>query len=56
MPKRPARATVSAPAAGIATNRNAELLAAFATHLATRPAHTRDAYVRDLAQLAAQAG
>ncbi|HEY5309234.1 MAG TPA: site-specific integrase, partial [Casimicrobiaceae bacterium] len=53
MPKRPARVPASAPGA---TNRNAALLADFATHLATRPAHTRDAYVRDLAQLAAQAG
>jgi integrase/recombinase XerC len=35
---------------------NAELLSAFATHLATRPAHTRDAYQRDMAQLAALAG
>jgi len=35
---------------------NAGLLQAFATHLATRPAHTRDAYVRDVARLAAAAG
>ncbi|MEO8751110.1 MAG: tyrosine-type recombinase/integrase [Casimicrobiaceae bacterium] len=35
---------------------NAALLNAFATHLATRPRHTRDAYVRDVAQLAAAAG
>ena len=35
---------------------NSELLAAFATHLATRPTHTRDAYRRDMAQLAALAG
>lgn len=35
---------------------NAALLAQFATHLATRPAHTRDAYLRDVAQLAAAAG
>jgi len=32
------------------------LLDAFAAHLATRPAHTRDAYLGDLRQLAAQAG
>jgi integrase/recombinase XerC len=35
---------------------NARLLQAFATHLATRPAHTRDAYVRDVARLATAAG
>ena len=35
---------------------NAQLLQAFATHLATRPAHTRDAYVRDVARLATAAG
>ena len=35
---------------------NSKLQAAFATHLATRPAHTRDAYMRDLAQLSALAG
>jgi integrase/recombinase XerC len=56
MPKRPARAPASAPDASVATTLNAELLSGFATHLATRPAHTRDAYVRDLAQLAAHAG
>ena len=35
---------------------NAQLLQSFATHLATRPAHTRDAYVRDVARLAMAAG
>jgi len=35
---------------------NAQLLQAFATHLATRPAHTREAYVRDVARLATAAG
>jgi integrase/recombinase XerC len=35
---------------------NARLLRAFATHLATRPPHTRDAYVRDVARLATAAG
>ena len=35
---------------------NAALLDAFARHLATRPAHTRDAYLRDVGQLAAAAG
>ena len=40
----------------VAAIRNAELLEAFATHLATHAAHTRDAYVRDLARLAALAG
>jgi integrase/recombinase XerC len=52
VPKRP----VAAPRTSVAGNRNAALLEAFATHLATRPAHTRDAYMRDLGQLAAQAG
>jgi len=52
VPKRP----VAAPPASVAGIHNAALLEAFATHLATRPAHTRDAYVRDLGQLAAQAG
>ena len=52
MPKRP----VAAPRTSVAGNHNAALLEAFATHLATRPAHTRDAYMRDLGQLAAQAG
>ncbi len=56
MPKRPARASAPASDRNAASARNAEFLAAFATHLATRPAHTRDAYVRDLAQLAAQVG
>jgi integrase/recombinase XerC len=35
---------------------NAAVLAAFATHLATRPAHTRNAYLRDVTQLALAAG
>jgi integrase/recombinase XerC len=52
VPKRPA----AAPDPTVAGIRNAELLEAFATHLATRSAHTRDAYMRDMAQLAAQAG
>ena len=52
MPKRPAAAHDPA----VAGTQNAELLEAFATHLAPRPAHTRDAYVRDLAHLAALAG
>ena len=34
----------------------AALLGAFATHLAPRPAHTRNAYLRDVAQLLAMAG
>ena len=52
MPKRPA----AVPTPGAAGSHNALLLGAFATHLATQPAHTRDAYLRDLRQLAAQAG
>ena len=56
MPKRPARNSESTADAGATTNRNAELLEAFAANLATRPAHTRDAYVGDLTHLAAQAG
>ena len=52
MPKRRA----AAPDPTAAGNHHAELLDAFATHLATRPAHTRDAYMGDMAQLAAQAG
>ncbi|MFO1315331.1 MAG: tyrosine recombinase XerC [Burkholderiales bacterium] len=35
---------------------NAPLLAAFARHLGAQPAHTRDAYLRDVTQLAAAAG
>ena len=35
---------------------NADLLQAFATHLSTRPRHTRDAYLRDVVRLAAAAG
>jgi integrase/recombinase XerC len=56
MSKRPARTSAPASDRSAVSVRNAELLAAFATNLATRAAHTRDAYVRDLAQLAAQAG
>jgi integrase/recombinase XerC len=56
MPKRPARSFAPAPDRSVASARNAEFVAAFATHLAMHPAHTRDAYVRDLAQLAVQAG
>jgi integrase/recombinase XerC len=52
VPKR----TASVPDRGTIAKPNAELLSAFATHLATRPAHTRDAYLRDMAQLAALAG
>ena len=33
-----------------------DLLDAFATHLAARPAHTRNAYRRDVAQLLSMAG
>ena len=56
MPKRPAPESALAHNRTVAGTRNAKLLEAFATHLATRPAHTRDAYLRDLAQLAALAG
>ena len=52
MSKRPA----AAPDPPVAENANTRLLEAFATHLATRPPHTRAAYARDLAQLAALAG
>ena len=41
--------------AGVAAGHRA-LLGAFATHLAARPAHTRNAYLRDVAQLLAMAG
>ena len=41
--------TVVAPPPRSDTARNAALLDAFATHLATRPAHTRDAYLARLA-------
>jgi integrase/recombinase XerC len=51
MPKRPAPVAIRA---GAGTH-NAKLLDAFATHLAIRPPHTRDAYLRDLSQLAALA-
>jgi integrase/recombinase XerC len=50
VPKRPAL-----PPAAVG-KKNAQLLSAFATHVATRPAHTQDAYLRDVAQLAALAG
>jgi integrase/recombinase XerC len=46
----------AAPDLPVAEGRNAALLSSFETHLATRPAHTRDAYLRDLNQLAALAG
>jgi integrase/recombinase XerC len=52
MPKRPTAAPD--PIAG--STGNLKLLQAFASHLATRAAHTRDAYLRDLAQLIALAG
>ena len=48
--------TVVAPPPKSDTARNTALLDAFAAHLATRPAHTRDAYLGDLRQLAAHAG
>jgi integrase/recombinase XerC len=50
LPERPARPPT------VADSHNARLLSEFAAHLATRPAHTRDAYARDLSQLAALAG
>ena len=40
----------------VPTAANAALLAAFASHLATRPAHTRNAYLRDVGRLATAAG
>ncbi len=46
----------AAPEREVLADVNAKLLNAFATHLATRPAHTRDAYLRDMARLAALAG
>ena len=47
-----AKATVSdrAVAGGVAPT-HAKAFEAFARHLATRPAHTRNAYLRDVAQL-----
>ena len=51
-----AKRIVAAPPPKSEAARNAALLDAFATHLATRPAHTRDAYLSDLRQLAAYAG
>jgi len=44
------------PATAALLPANAALLDAFATHLAGRPAHTRDAYVRDATALARLAG
>jgi integrase/recombinase XerC len=38
------------------TNPNAQLVLRYADHLATRPAHTRKAYLRDVASLATLAG
>ncbi|MEO8755877.1 MAG: site-specific integrase, partial [Casimicrobiaceae bacterium] len=46
----PARHDTPAPSAA-----NTALLEAFARHLGTRPAHTRNAYLRDVGQLAAAA-
>ena len=65
MPKRPAltpapdAASKRTGAPSVPTGaavRNAELLETFATHLATRPEHTRNAYMRDMGQLAVLAG
>jgi integrase/recombinase XerC len=50
--KRPAEV----PDTPASSSPNAALLQAFATHLSTRPRHTRDAYLRDVGQLAAAAG
>jgi integrase/recombinase XerC len=52
MPTRP----TAAPDPPVTDERNAVLLAAFTTHLATRAAHTREAYLRDVSRLAALAG
>jgi integrase/recombinase XerC len=52
MPKRPA----ADPATSLATAPNLALLESFAGSLSTRPAHTRDAYLRDASRLAAMAG
>ena len=52
MSKRPA----AAPETTVGESQNAALVAAFATHLATRPAHTRNAYLRDLNLLVVLAG
>ena len=52
MPKRPT--ADSAPS--LASHPNLALLESFAGSLSTRPAHTRDAYLRDVSQLAAMAG
>jgi integrase/recombinase XerC len=45
-----------APGPDAASAGNAALQDAFARHLASRPAHTREAYLRDVAQLFALAG
>jgi integrase/recombinase XerC len=52
MPKRLAAAATPTPVSGP----NAAVLDAFATFLATRPPHTRDAYLRDATRLAELAG
>ena len=52
MPSRPA----AAPSPTLPESRTPELLAAFASHLGTRPEHTREAYLRDLGQVATLAG
>ena len=52
VPKRPA----AAPHRLLPQAATPHCCEAFATHLATRPPHTRDAYVRDVAQLGALAG
>jgi len=46
----------AARASGVPSAGNAALLDAFALHLAARPAHTRNAYLRDVAQLLEMAG
>ncbi|MEO8344284.1 MAG: tyrosine recombinase XerC [Betaproteobacteria bacterium] len=46
----------AAPETTVAGGPNAAFVAAFATHLATRPEHTRNAYLRDLNLLVALAG
>src|SRR5690349_15812366 len=45
----------TAVAPGTLPNANAELIAAFSLNLATRAAHTRSAYLRDVAKLCALA-
>jgi integrase/recombinase XerC len=49
-------ATTAPRAPAILTVEHAALFDAFALHLVTRPAHTRNAYLRDVAQLLAMAG